>query len=323
LIIQKEDEMAKDNVNYVGIDVGKTWLDVAVYGREEVVRIKNDEKGFIDLLELLAEIQPTLIAMEASGGYENGAVSAMVIANYRVSVVNPTRVRALAKAMGLLAKTDCIDAKLIAIFAQKIQPPAKEIHEKNEILLQSLVTRREQLVGIRSTEKNRVGTAPSCMKEDIINHIDWLTEQIKIFEIRIKEVLETLPMWKAHVERLDSIPGVGFITAVTVVVEMPELGTLSRQKIAALGGLAPYNKESGKKQGKRKIFGGRKAVRRVLYMACLSAMINNPVIKNMFQRLSDKGKPFKVAFTACMHKMLTIMNAMARDETFWHSVSSV
>jgi transposase len=315
--------MTENKELYVGIDVGKTWLDMAVWEEEEVIRVQNNEAGICELLALLNEIKPALIAVEASGGYEQPAAQAMMLKGYQVAVVNPTRVRALAKALGLLAKTDRIDARLIATYAKKIRPAAKEIQEEEEIRLKALVTRREQLVEMCTAEQCRLGTTHNSVKESVQEHIQWIKDQIEVLEIEIKQCLDSLPKLQAQVERLDSIPGEGFITALTVVVEMPELGQLNRQKIASLAGLAPFNRDSGKKRGKRRIFGGRKEVRRVLYMACLSAMIHNPIIRSQYDRLMGRGKLFKVAMTACMRKMLTIMNAMARDEVYWKTPALV
>lgn len=302
---------------YVGIDVGKSWLDIAIWGKSETIRVANDPGGIETILEQMKSIKPILIAVEASGGYEQDAAQQLRLKGYKVAVVNPTRVRALAKAMGLLAKTDAIDAHLIATYACKIQPEPKVYQDEQEMCLQALVTRREQLVEIRAAEKNRIGTSHKSMKTDVREHIEWLNNQVKILDDEIKALVSRLPEWEARVERLDGIPGVGFITAVTVVSEMPELGDLNRQEIAALAGLAPFNQDSGKKRGKRRIFGGRKSVRRVLYMACLSAIKHNPIIQCMYDRLIANGKVFKVAMTACMRKMLTIMNAMARDQSDW------
>jgi transposase len=298
---------------YVGIDVGKTWLDVAIWGSEGTRRVRNDEAGAAEIIQRVAEGAPRLIAVEATGGYEQLVVQAMLLKGLPVAVVNPTRVRALAKAAGKLAKTDVIDAHLIAEYAVKIQPPAQAPKEENEIRLKALVTRREQLVEMRTAERNRLGTTHDGLKADLHAHIEWMSSQILELEIQIQELIDLLPDWKAQAELLDTIPGVGLIVAVTVVTDMPELGQLDRQKIAALAGLAPFNRDSGKKRGKRRIFGGRKGIRRVLYMACLSAIKCNPVIQALYLRLIQKGKIFKVAITACMRKMLTIMNAMARD----------
>lgn len=309
--------MTTPNESYVGIDVGKTWLDVAVWGEATVWQVSNDEEGVAKIMTRVAAMEPQLIAVEATGGYEQRLVQSLILNGLPVAVVNPTRVRALSKATGKLAKTDVIDARLIAEYAAKIQPEALRPKEANEIRLNALVTRREQLVEMRTAEQNRLGTAQNSMQVDIREHIEWIGVRIQELEAQIDEMLDRLPEWRTQAARLDSIPGVGMITAVTVLAEMPELGQLDRQKIAALAGLAPFNRDSGQKRGKRRIFGGRKGIRRVLYMACLSATKCNPVIRSWFERLMKKGKMFKVAITACMRKMLTIMNAMTRDQVNW------
>ena len=303
---------------FVGIDVGKTWLDIAIWGSEEMWQVSNDASGIDKMVDRLVECAPTLVVVEATGGYEQLVAQELILRGFSVAVVNPTRVRALAKAIGKLAKTDVIDARLIAEYAFKIQPEAMAPQEASQMRLKALVSRREQLVDMRTAEQNRLGTAHSSMKADVREHIEWVSQRIQLLEDEIKTLLASLPELKALADRLDTIPGVGFITAVSVVVDMPELGQLDRQKIAALAGLAPFNRDSGQKRGKRRIFGGRKGVRRVLYMACLSAMIHNPIIRAMYKRLTEKGKIFKVAITACMRKMLTIMNAMIRNQVNWN-----
>lgn len=315
--------MTTTNSGYFGIDVGKGWLDIAEYGTETVSRVKNNAVGISQLVAQVAIELPQLVVVEASGGYEQALVQALQMVQLPVAVANPTRVRALAKATGKLAKTDKIDARLIAEYACKIQPNVQVPKEEKEMRLKALVTRREQLVEIRSGEQARLGTTSEIMVPDLREHIAWLTQQITKLEGQIDDLVDLLPEQKEQAERLDSIPGVGRITAVTVVVEMPELGQLNRQQIAALAGLAPFNRDSGKKSGKRRIFGGRKGVRRVLYMACLSGIRHNPVLKALFDRLMLKGKIFKVAITACMRKLLTIMNAMARDKVDWREPISL
>jgi len=311
--------MTTPNEVYVGIDVGKTWLDVALWGSEAVWRVSNDDEGVAKILARVTALEPQLIAVEASGGYEQLLVQSLLLNSLPVAVVNPTRVRALSKATGKLAKTDVIDARLIAEYAFKIRPEALAPKKAHEIRLKALVTRREQLVQMRTVEQNRLGTAQNSVQADIRTHIEWLSARIQEFEAQIKELVDSLPEWREQAKRLDSIPGVGMITAVTVLAEMPELGQLDRQKIASLAGLAPFNRDSGQQRGKRRIFGGRKGIRRVLYMACLSATKYNPVIRSLFERLIKKGKVFKVAITACMRKMLTIMNAMTRDQVNWRA----
>lgn len=312
--------MKNDKV-YAGIDVGKTWLDIAVWGIDTVTRYQNDRLGIEAMVVFMDQLRPELIAVEASGGYESELVETLMMKGYKVAVVNPTRVRALAKAMGVLAKTDEIDAKIIATYAYKIQPEAKIAQEDQELHLKALVTRREQLVNIRTSELNRLGTCHCSIRADIHEHLNWLDRQIDILDEEITQLIKSLEKWDTETKRLQSIPGVGYVTAITIAANMPELGQLNRQQIAALAGLAPFNRDSGKKRGKRRVFGGRQAVRRVLYMAALSASRHNPVIKDFYSRLISKGKPFKVAITACMRKLLTIMNVMEKTETAWRYIA--
>jgi len=308
---------------FVGIDVGKTWLDVALWGREEVRQFSNTSAGVCDLLDLLGELEPTLVVLEATGGYEQLAAQELLLKGFAVAVANPTRVRALAKATGQLAKTDAIDARLIAEYAAKVRPAPMQPRAALELRLRALVTRREQLVDMRTAESNRRGTAHSSMQAVIQEHIDWLSEQVTALETEIERLCQSLSEWQQDIALLVSIPGVGFITAVTLLAELPELGQRKRQEIASLAGLAPFNRDSGQKKGKRRIFGGRKSVRRVLYMACLSAKKYNPVIRKFFTRLEKNGKLFKVAITACMRKMLTLMNAIMRDKLPWQVPKAV
>lgn len=302
---------------YVGIDVGKDWLDFAVAGIDKIFRYGNHTQGIEKLAAIMDGLQPKLIAVEASGGYEAAFVDALMLNKQRVAVVNPTRVRALANAKGLLAKTDQLDARNIASYAEIIKPEPSKPRDDLDLRIRALIIRREQLVDIRSAEGNRLGTCHESVKADIREHLDWLQRQIAILDGEIKQLVDSSETWTNQTQLLETIPGVGFVTAVTIAANMPELGELNRQKIAALAGLAPYNRDSGKKRGKRRIFGGRQSVRRVLYMAALSATKHNPVIKKFYERLMKKGKPFKVAITACMRKMITIMNVMVRSASPW------
>lgn len=311
--------MTNENAKYVGMDVGKGWLDIAVWGEAKINKVSNDPAGVSELVEQMSELEPALVVVEATGGYERLVVEELFSSGFPVSVANPTRVRALAKATGKLAKTDDIDAVLIAEYAAKVQPEPVDPKTDCELHLRALVTRREQLLEMRTAEKNRLKTAHRSMKVDIGEHIDWISARVQELESEMLRLIQSLPDWQKQVQLMESIPGIGFITAVTILAELPELGQLNRQKIAALAGLAPFNRDSGKKRGKRRIFGGRKGVRRVLYMACLSAIKHNPIIRKFFNHLTEKGKLFKVAITACMRKMLTIMNAMTRDQSHWKS----
>lgn len=304
---------------FVGIDVGKDWLDFAVTGNEKITRFGNNISGIEELIDQIQLLQPELVAVEASGGYELACVNALMLKSQNVAVLNPTRVRALANARGLLAKTDEIDAHNIATYAEMIKPEPQQPREDLDIRIRSLIIRREQLVDIRSAEGNRLGTCHESIKADIREHLAWLNHQIQIIANEIKQLVECSEKWSQQIDLLKSMPGIGLITAVTITANMPELGTLNRQKIAALAGLAPYNRDSGKKKGKRRIFGGRQSVRRVLYMAALSAIRHNSVIKVFYERLIERGKPFKVAMTACMRKMMTIMNVMVKNQTSWRN----
>jgi len=304
---------------YIGIDVGKEWLDMAMYADENVIQFANDEAGVEALLETLLELDPVSVVFEASGGYEQPAVQAMQIQGIPVSVANPTRVRRLADALGKLAKTDAIDAKNIAEYAKIVDTEPTEAKTPQELRLKALVKRREQLVTMRVAEQNRLRTVSPSIRSDIREHIQWMTERIAILEEHLAVLVRHLEAWTEQVRRLQTIPGVGFITAVSILALMPELGTLSHKEAAALAGLAPYNQDSGKKHGQRKIFGGRKAVRQVLYASILSSIQYNPRIRAFYERLVGRGKKKMVAMTACMRKLLTIMNAMTTHQQDWQN----
>jgi transposase len=304
-------------VCFVGIDVSKASLDTAVWEQEEVWQHSNDGEGIAALVKKLQSLSPTLIVVEATGGLEADVVTALAVAQLPVVVVNPTRVRAFARSTGTLAKTDKIDARMIAHFAQAVRPEVRELPSEEVAHLAALVNRRRQLIEILVAEKNRRLTAPKQVKEGITKHMKWLEEEIESLEKEIAERIEQDPLWREQEEQLRSIPGVGPVTAAVMLAELPELGTLNRQKIAALVGLAPFNKDSGPRKGKRRIYGGRCAVRSTLYMAALSAVRFNPVIKAFYERLIANGKVKKVALTACARKLLVIMNAMLRQDQSW------
>jgi len=301
----------------VGIDVSKSKLDVAVSGNGTVREWGNDEQGRRVLSGWLSEQEVELVVLEASGGIEAALVSELVEASIPVAVVNPTRVRAFARADGQLAKTDRIDAQLIARFGATMKPKARAIRDQAQLELSQQVTRRRQMVLMVTAEKNRAQTALGAMKAQIERHIAWLQSEIECLEQEINQAILADPVWQESAERLQSMPGVGAVTAATLVAELPELGRLNRQKITALVGLAPFNRDSGKQRGQRRIFGGRASVRNVLYMAALSAIKCNPVIRAFYQRLVDKGKVKKVAITACMRKILVILNTMTKTQQAW------
>jgi transposase len=302
----------------VGIDVGKAKLDVNVAGEKRVRVWANDEQGRAELSEWVVEQEVSLVVVEASGGYEAAMVSELVGWGQAVALVNPTRVRAFAKAEGILAKTDKIDARVIARFGATMKPQARARREEAQVALNEKVTRRRQLVLMLTAEKNRLHPATPTMQAHIAPHIAWLQAEIEALEQLISQAIKANPKWTETAKRVESAPGVGFVTASILVADLPELGHLNRQKISALVGVAPFNRDSGNQRGKRRIFGGRTSVRSALYMATLSAIRHNPVIKEFYHRLLNKGKLKKVALTACMRKLLVILNTMVKTGQDWN-----
>ncbi len=301
----------------VGIDVCKRSLQVRVYGENKDEVFGNDADGIMRLAEKMKVLKPELIVFEATGGYERRAVRALNEANFAVTIVNPTRVRRFAEGLGILAKTDKIDAYVIAYFASVVRPSVNSRQTPLEEKLAALVERRRQLIVELTAEKNRLSTCPDCVRDSIEEHVDWMEERIERLETEIKVCIGSKPEWQQRAEIIDSVPGVGIVTATTMVAELPELGQLNRQEIASLVGLAPFNKDSGPKKGKRRIFGGRSGIRRTLYMAALSAIRYNPVIRNFYENLLKRGKEKKVALTASMRKLLVIINALVRKGEAW------
>jgi transposase len=302
---------------FVGIDVSKESLDVCV--RPDNIRksFANNDEGRIELARLLAEMQPSLVILEASGGYEIPVVEVLILRNLKVVVINPRQVRDFAKAVGKLAKTDTIDAEVIARFAEVIRPEVRPLKDMDAQRLQAFIARRRQLVQMLVEEKNRLQIAPSWTRPDIEAHIAWLTECIEKAGKDINALIKKAPLWREKEDLLRTFKGIGPVNACTLLARLPELGHLNRKKIAALAGLAPINRDSGKYRGRRTIFGGRADVRSALYMASLSAIRHNPIIKAFYERLIHAGKLRKVALTACMHKILIILNAMVRTNTPW------
>ncbi len=305
---------------WIGIDVGKNGLDANRCGSREVVHFGNDGKGRGLLVAWLGGIGTVKVVMEATGGYERGAVQAIWQAGFPVSVVNPMRVRDFARSQGVLAKTDKIDARMIAGFGEVAKPGATPPQTEKQARLSACVERRRQWVTMVTVEKNRRSTCPDSMRADIEEHIDFMEARIATLEAEIHRLIQEDPDLKARSERIDSAPGIGPVTASTIVADLPELGQLNRKQVAALVGLAPFNKDSGKRRGKRKTSGGRAGLRRVLYMATLSATRFNPIIRAFYDQLRKRGKEKKVALVACMHKLLTMINAMIRKGEAWRSV---
>lgn len=303
-----------------GIDVSKTQLDLAQWGKEEVIRYDNSAPGIAAMVEmLLAATAVTLIVVEASGGFEQTMVTELAAASLPIVVVNPTRVRNFARAKGQLAKTDKIDAQVIAGFAQAIRPEIRALGSDDQQLIKALVTRRRQLIDMQTAEKNRRTAINPELLLRLEKHLAWLETELAEIEQELNDWIDKNARWRDTRNHLESVPGVGAVTSFTLLAELPELGTLSRQKIAALVGLAPFNRDSGRFRGRRHIFGGRADVRSVLYMAALSGIRYNPVLKAFYERLTAKGKLFKVAITACMRKLLTILNAIVRDGVPWQA----
>lgn len=305
------------SMSVVGIDVGKEKLDVNLNSEKRVRSWTNEDVQRAELSEWVVAQNVELVVVEASGGYEAAIVSELLARGQAVALVNPTRVRSFARAEGLLAKTDKIDARLIARFGAIMKPQAQARRGQAQLELNQWVTRRRQLVEMVVAEKNRLQTAPQAIQADIERHIAWLHSEIENLEQQINQAIANNPTWRETARRIETVPGVGTITASTLLADLPELGQLNRQKIAALVGVAPFNHDSGKQRRKRRIFGGRNSVRSVLYMAALSAIRHNPIIKSFYQRLVDKGKLKKVALTACMRKLLVILNTMVKSGQDW------
>lgn len=312
-------EMAGAAEIFVGIDVSKDWLDVAVHEQTTFFRVKNDDQGIAELVEQLQTIKPVLVVLEATGGFEKMIVVELTRVGLPIVVTNPKRVRAFARSTGRLAKTDKLDASLLAHFGFAVRPEPRTLPNENEERLTGLLTRRRQIVDMLTVEKNRLQTVRVEMRTDIVEHIGWLEARLTKLDEEINQFVESEPVWKEKDTILQSVPGVGPVTASTLLAMLPELGKLNRQQIAALVGVAPVNKDSGRKQGKRRVYGGRAAVRSVLYMAALSARKFNPVIREFYNRLIDQGKEKKVALIACMRKLLVILNAMLRENQLWQT----
>jgi transposase len=300
-----------------GIDVSKAQLDTAFGADGEVVGFANDEQGIARLLERLSSVRPALVVMEASGGYETAAATAIAAASWRLAIVNPRQVRDFARATGRLAKTDRIDARMLSAFGKAVEPQITQLPDEDAQALQGMLLRRQQLVAMRAQERQRLEHAQGPMRKQIKKHIDWLDHEIDRLDIDITAGLRQSAAWRAKDDLLRSFKGVGPITSGTLLVALPELGSLGRRAIAALVGVAPLNWDSGKMRGKRSIHGGRARIRTLLYMATTSAIRCNPVIREFYQRLKSRGKPHKVAMVACMRKVLTILNAMVRESTPW------
>lgn len=307
------------NSTNIGIDVSKEWLDIVVTPSGETWRTQNTEEKISVLVQKLESLQPERIVIEATGGYERLVTTKMYLAGLPVCRVNPKRVRYFARSMGQLAKTDKLDAKILARFGELVKPDLTQLPSEQEQHLSALLARREQLLAMLVAEKSRMDTAPTKMRSSLNEHITWLKNQIKELDTEIDEFINGTPDLKEKDELLQEVEGIGKKTSAKLIADVPELGACDRKQIAALIGIAPYSQDSGNKKGQRSISGGRPDVRSVLYMATLAATRFNPVIKVFYQRLLAQGKKKKVAIIACMRKLLTILNAIIRDSKHWDS----
>lgn len=314
--------MAGRTSPYVGIDVAKARLDVAVSSDEATWQVANDPEGIDQVVHQLDEVSPALVVLEATGGYETALAAALAAAGIPVAVVNPRQVRDFAKALGKLAKTDTLDARVLALFGERVRPVARPLPNVQAQELTALLARRRQLIEMLTAEKNRLRTALPRVHHEVQEHITWLQERLAKLDGDLGAMLRESPVWQEKEQLLRSAPGVGPGLTLSLLADLPELGSLDRRQIAALVGVAPLNRDSGTLRGKRTVWGGRSHVRAALYMAALVASRFNPVIRSFYQRLCAAGKPKKVALTACMRKLLTILNAMLKHRTPWDPTCS-
>jgi transposase len=303
---------------YVGIDVSKDTLEVAVRPGKGW-SMANDETAASELARRLGGFDVELVVMEATGGLQSTLAAALATMGVPAAVVNPRQVRDFARAMGVLAKTDRVDASVIAYFAEAVKPEVRALRDEHLEQLNAVLVRRRQIVDMITEEKNRLHRAMNTLKESITQHIEWLKKALNKTDGELDRLVKETPLWMEKDELYQSVPGVGPVLSKTLMASLPELGTLNRRKVASLVGVAPMNRDSGKYRGRRKIQGGRGNVRAVLYMSTLSAVKHNPAIKEFYQRLISAGKKPKVAITACMRKLLIILNNMAKTNTPWEN----
>jgi len=307
---------------YVGIDVAKSSMDIAVHATEQRWSFPNDDYGISKTVSLLRKLAPVLVVMEASGGIELTLTAALASAGLPLAVVNPRQVRDFAKATGKLAKTDTLDARVMAHFAATVRPVPRPLPNAQAEKFSSILARRRQVIEMLTAEKNRFGTANKAVRQGIEAHIKWLEQELSNIDDELRQSIQRSPVWREKGNLLRSVPGVGPVLSTTLLAELPELGILNRRQIAALVGVAPLNRDSGTMRGKRTVWGGRAPVRAALYMATLVATRYNPVIRRFYQHLCTAGKAKKVAITACMRKLLVILNAMLKHRAPWCYVNA-
>lgn len=307
---------------YVGVDLAQDTFDVAVCGRSDHWTSDNTATGIAESVARLQELRPVLVVMESTGGLERGLARMLAAVQIPVAVVNPGRIRAFAKAAGRQAKTDRIDAEVIALYAKVMQPPAQIQPSADAQERKDLLARRNQIIGMISAEKNRLYRASPQVRTSITAHIEWMKQQVQQIDHDLDEKLAADKSYKPRERQLRSVKGIGPVVARALIIGLPELGRLPGKKISALVGVAPYNRDSGTFSGKRYVTGGRPAVRSALFVAALVAARWNPVIKDLYDRLMKRGKCKMVALTACVHKLLLILNAMVRDGTLWQPTTA-
>jgi transposase len=311
--------IVKADLVFVGIDISKSTIDVGLYPARDSKCFANDHAGREHAKEWLKQRAPALIVMEATGGFEVPLAGLLAAASLPVAVVNPRQVRDFAKAIGVLAKTDAVDALVLARFAQAVRPPLRALKSDAVQELEAVLTRRRQLVAMITAERNRLVKAASPIAQQIQDHIVWLQQRLGEASDRIDHLIRNSPTWGPKANLLTSVPGIGRVVASTLLAELPELGQLNRRQISALVGVCPFSRDSGACRGKRMIWGGRSSVRASLYMAAICAARFNPAIKQFYQRLVRAGKPKKVAIVACMRKLLTVINVMLKTNASWRS----
>jgi transposase len=302
---------------FIGIDVSKDRLDVCVRPTKQSFHVQNTDSGVEDLIVQLSKLSPVLIVLEATGRYHQFALGQLLGAGLPAIAINPKQSRDFARALGRLAKSDTIDADVLAEFAEKVRPPLRPLADEDTQQLQALCTRRRQLIVMLMAEQNRYHDAAKAVRPKIKKHIHWLEAELDDFDQELKKRIRSSPAWREKEDMLSSFKGVGNVTTHSLLAYLPELGTLGRRQIAAIVGVAPFNKDSGKHRGQRHIQGGRRRLRNILYMATLVAIRHNPTIRRFHQRLISAGKLPKVAIVACMRKVLTILNAMVRSKSRW------
>jgi transposase len=304
---------------YAGIDVSKGRLEVAVRPVGERFDVPNDDAGIDELVGGLRQRHPALVVLESTGGLERSLVAALAASGLAVAVVNPRQARDFARATGRLAKTDRIDAHVLAHFAEAVRPTPRAAPEEEAYVFGAILARRRQIVEMLTAENNRLGTAPRAVRKRIEAHVRWLEKELKRTDDDLDEAIQESPTWRENAALLRSVPGVGPVLCRTLLAELPELGTLTHKQLAALVGVAPLNRDSGTMRGKRAVWGGRSGVRAALYMAALVATRHNPQLKEFYERLLAAGKAKKVALVACMRKLLIILNAILKHRTPWRS----